>query len=156
MDFNSIGFGKEASSFEDQCWISHSVGGNTSRQVVRHVLSGKSHGVFQGRVNIAQDSQKAHSEQLHQTLLLDSESVVDSEPQLWISADDVVATHGASVGSLSEEQIFYLMSRGLEAKEAQLLVSSGFLTSLIPDWVESDESRRIGSSLRASMEEIFK
>lgn len=122
---------------DDTGQIDHKVGGCTSVQTYKNLLDGKSRSVFAGRIRIRQDAQKALSEQLNNNLLLSSSAEADSQPQLMIEADDVKAAHGSTVGQLNQDELFYLMSRGLSRKTAIPLLAAGFLAELI-DLVENE------------------
>lgn len=111
--------------------IDHRVGGCTTEQVYKSLLGGKSRSVFSGRIRIRPNAQKANSDQMNKNLLLSSSAEADSRPQLMIEADDVKATHGTTVGQLSADELFYLMSRGLSREKAVPLLAAGFLADLV-------------------------
>ena len=92
--------------------VGHIAPGCTSRQTVKNVLAGRSHGVFQGKIEVARDAQKTDGYQMNQALLLSPYAEINSKPELEIFADDVKCSHGATVGELDAEQMFYLRSRG--------------------------------------------
>ena len=98
-----------------------------SRQTVKNVLSGRSRGVFQGRIEVARVAQKTDGYQMNQALLLSAEAEIDCKPQLEIYADDVKCSHGATIGELDAEQMFYLRSRGVPAAEAKAILVRAFL-----------------------------
>src|SRR6185437_10386923 len=99
--------------------VGHAAPNCTSRQTVKNVLAGRSRGVFQGRIEVARDAQKTDGYQMNQALLLSPEAEIDSKPELEIFADDVKCSHGATVGELDAEQLFYLRSRGVPESEAR-------------------------------------
>lgn len=111
--------------------IDHEVGACTSYQIYKGLLKDHSRAVFNGKVLIRKDSQKAFSEQSNKNLLLSNEAEVDSKPQLEIYADDVQARHGSTVGQLDPEQLFYLNSRGISSSKALPMLSYGFLSDVI-------------------------
>ena len=98
----------------------------TSRESFRGVLDDQSRGVFSGRIVVHQDAQKTNAEQTNTSLLLSDEAEVASKPQLEILADDVKCTHGATIGQISEEAVFYLRSRGLSQEAARNLLVHAF------------------------------
>lgn len=106
--------------------IHHQTGLNQSVQNHRTIAAHESESIFRGRVRIEQDAQKANSEQLCKNLLLTSKAHAVSIPQLEIYADDVKATHGATMGELNQEEIFYFLSRGINALEASHMMATGF------------------------------
>lgn len=104
-----------------------------SEQHYKGILDGKAHAVFNGKIIIREGSQKVNSRQLNNNLLLTSQAEVDTKPQLEIYADDVKATHGATVGQLSREEIFYIRSRGIDVNSAAQLVLHGFADEILSE-----------------------
>lgn len=98
----------------------------TSRQEVKGILADRAHGVFHGRIVVRPDAQKTDAKQTNMNLLLSEAARIDTKPQLEIYADDVKCTHGATIGQISEEAVFYLRSRGLSAAAARGLLLSAF------------------------------
>ncbi len=111
--------------------IEHSKGANQSLQKYKSILSDSSQCVFRGRVRIEPDAQKADSSQLNNNLLLSRKAQAHSIPQLEIYADDVKAGHGATVGQLSAEEIFYFLSRGINQYQATQMLALGFVLELV-------------------------
>jgi Fe-S cluster assembly protein SufD len=99
--------------------IDHAVPHCTSHELYKGLLDGKARAVFNGRIIVRLDAQKTDSKQTNRALLLSDEATINSNPQLEIFADDVKCTHGAAVGQLDEEAMFYLRARGLNAKDAR-------------------------------------
>ena len=94
-----------------------------SRQFYNGILGGHAHGVFHGRIIVHKDAQKTDAKQTNRNLLLSDEAQIDTKPQLEIYADDVKCTHGATIGQIEENALFYLRSRGIaEAAARQLLL----------------------------------
>jgi len=120
--------------------VGHTAPGCTSRQTVKNVLDGRSRGVFQGRIEVARDAQKTDGYQMNQALLLSPEAEIDSKPELEIFADDVKCSHGATVGELDDEQLFYLRSRGVPDAEARAILVRAFLAEAL-DAVADDTIR---------------
>lgn len=116
--------------------ITHAAPDCISRQTVRNVLDGQSRGVFQGKVLVERIAQKTDGYQMNQALLLSEQAEIDAKPELEIYADDVKCSHGATVGALDEDQMFYLRSRGVPYAEARQILIHAFLEealALIPD-----------------------
>ncbi len=107
--------------------VRHDAPGCSSRQTVKNVLAGRSRGVFQGRIEVARHAQKTDGYQMNQALLLSPDAEVDTKPELEIFADDVKCSHGATVGELDAEQMFYLRSRGIPDAEARSILVRAFL-----------------------------
>jgi len=98
---------------------------------VKNVLNGRSRGVFQGRIEVARDAQKTDGYQMNQALLLSPDAEIDSKPELEIFADDVKCSHGATVGELDAEQLFYLRSRGVPEDSARAILVRAFLAEAV-------------------------
>ena len=111
--------------------VAHEAPGCASRQTVKNVLAGHSRGVFQGKIEVARIAQKTDGYQMNQALLLSPDAEIDCKPQLEIYADDVKCSHGATVGELDAEQIFYLVSRGIPLAEARAMLVRAFLSEAL-------------------------
>lgn len=112
-------------------FIHHAAPDCTSRQTVRTVLSDASQGVFQGKILVDQIAQKTDGYQMNQALLLSEKAQINSKPELEIYADDVKCSHGATVGALDEEQLFYLRSRGVPDEKARAILINAFLREAV-------------------------
>jgi len=102
-----------------------------SHEYYNGILAGRSRGVFHGRILVRQAAQKTDAKQTNKNLLLSDEATVDTKPQLEIYADDVKCTHGATVGQLNDESIFYLRSRGIGAERARRMLIHAFAGEII-------------------------
>jgi Fe-S cluster assembly protein SufD len=107
--------------------VKHDAPSCISRQTVKNVLAGRSQGVFQGRIEVARAAQKTDGYQMNQALLLSPDAEIDTKPELEIFADDVKCSHGATVGELDADQLFYLRSRGIPDAEARSMLVHAFL-----------------------------
>ncbi len=107
-------------------FIYHKVARTTSNQLVKNILDDKSRGVFTGKILIEREAIEVDSAQLSRALLLSKKAQMNARPQLEIYADDVKASHGATIGQLSEEELFYLQSRGLTSEKARQMLCHGF------------------------------
>lgn len=107
--------------------VDHRVPNCTSNQLYKGILNGQSHTVFNGKIFVRQIAQQTNSYQLNKNLILGTDCRVDTKPQLEIFADDVKCTHGATIGQLNEEEIFYLQSRAIPKKSAVKLLARGFV-----------------------------
>lgn len=123
-----------------------------SIQDYKGILKGKSRAVFNGKVIVAKDAQQSLAEQQNKNLLLSAKAEIDSKPQLEIFADDVTCTHGATVGQLDEEALFYLATRGINREEASRYMIHAFAADnlkrvCIPelaDWMKTLLNRQLG------------
>ena len=111
--------------------INHLVENTKSYQLVKSVLENKSRSVYQGKIYVDSKAQKTDGYQLSKAILVDETTEFNAKPELEIYADDVKCSHGSASGSLDENSIFYLMSRGLSYKEARELLVNGFLVEVI-------------------------
>jgi Fe-S cluster assembly protein SufD len=127
--------------------IDHRMPHGTSREYYRGVLDGTAHGVFNGRVIVHPGAQKTNAFQANHNLLLSTDAEIDTKPQLEIFADDVKCNHGATVGQLDLNQLFYLRSRGIDEAVARNLLVRAFAHDVI-------ERIRV-ASLRTRLEQIL-
>jgi Fe-S cluster assembly protein SufD len=103
----------------------------TSHELYKSILDGASRGVFNGKIFVRKDAQKTDAKQTNKTLLLSDDATIDTKPQLEIFADDVKCTHGATIGQLDEEQVFYLRSRGIGEQDARDILTYAFAGDVI-------------------------
>ena len=106
--------------------LDHAMPHCTSHELYKGILAGKARAVFNGRIIVRIDAQKTDAKQTNRALLLSDEATINSNPQLEIFADDVKCTHGAAVGQLDEEAMFYLQARGLTRIEARDMLLHAF------------------------------
>ena len=97
-----------------------------SRQFYNGIMDGRSHGVFHGRIVVHKGAQKTDAKQTNRNLLLSEDAQIDTKPQLEIYADDVKCTHGATIGQIDENAIFYLRSRGISEEAARAILLFAF------------------------------
>jgi Fe-S cluster assembly protein SufD len=107
--------------------LDHAAPDCASRQTYKTVLAGRSRGVFQGKILVRRPAQKTDGYQMNQALLLSEEAEIDSKPQLEIYADDVKCSHGATVGALDPDSLFYLRARGIPEAQAKAMLVEAFL-----------------------------
>jgi Fe-S cluster assembly protein SufD len=120
--------------------VGHDAPATVSRQTVKNVLTDRARGVFQGKIEVSRVAQKTDGYQMNQALLLSPDAEIDSKPQLEIYADDVKCSHGATVGELDAEHVFYLRSRGIPEAEARSILVRAFLNEAL-DPIAHDEAR---------------
>jgi len=128
---NGAQLGDGARHVDTTTVITHAAPDCASRQTFKSVLAGRSKAVFQGKIHVHQVAQKTDGYQMNQALLLSPEAEIDAKPQLEIYADDVKCSHGATVGELDADQLFYLRSRGLPLPEARALLIEAFLADAL-------------------------
>jgi Fe-S cluster assembly protein SufD len=131
---------KDQSHCDTSTVIDHAVPHCTSRQTYKQVLDGASRGVFQGKIWVREHAQKTDGFQLNQALLLSPDAEVNGKPELEIYADDVKCSHGATVGQLDQNALFYLRSRGIPLAEARTMLVEAFIGSAL-DLIEHETIR---------------
>jgi len=122
--------------------VAHDAPGCASRQTIKNVLSDHARGVFQGRIEVARVAQKTDGYQMNQALLLSPHAEINCKPQLEIYADDVKCSHGATVGELDADQLFYLRSRGVPEAEARAILVRSFLSEAM-DPIQHEGARAL-------------
>ncbi|MEJ2322252.1 MAG: Fe-S cluster assembly protein SufD [Gammaproteobacteria bacterium] len=125
--------------------VLHEVPGCTSREHYKGLLNGNGRVVFDGRILVAKDAQKTSAALNNENLMLSRSAEVDTKPQLEILADDVKCSHGATVGELDQEMLFYLRSRGIPRQDAERMLCAGFADEVIgkiPDTPLRERVRR--------------
>ena len=157
---NGLFIGRNRQHMDNYMKVEHASPHCGSRQFYNGILDDHARGVFHGRIIVHKDAQKTDAKQTNRNLLLSDNAQIDTKPQLEIYADDVKCTHGATIGQISEEALFYMRSRGLEEKAARALLLFAFaseslermkagpvreyLEKLVPQWLPTgvrDEHR---------------
>ena len=133
LGLSSIYLGKNNQHHDMTTRVAHEVANCNSRQIIRGVLDDKARGVFQGQVRVAPYAQKTDGQQMSRALLLSRDAEADAKPELEIFADDVVCSHGATVGELDETHLFYLRSRGIDEAEARAMLIDAFLIEAVAE-----------------------
>jgi Fe-S cluster assembly protein SufD len=111
--------------------VDHAKARCESHEYYHGILSGRAHGVFNGKIFVRQDAQKTNAKQTNRNLVLSENAVIDTKPQLEIFADDVKCTHGATVGQMNDEALFYLRSRGISAVGARQMLIRAFASDVV-------------------------
>ena len=125
---------------DNTTFIEHAAPGSRSREVYKGVLAGASRGVFQGKILVQPIAQKTDGYQMNRAMLLSDKAEINAKPELEIYADDVRCSHGATVGELDEEQLFYLRARGLDRAAARRLLVAAYIDDAI-DEIQSEAVR---------------
>jgi Fe-S cluster assembly protein SufD len=111
--------------------IDHAQPNCASHELYKGILNQQAHGVFNGKIFVRKDAQKTDAKQTNKVLLLSNDATIDTKPQLEIFADDVKCTHGATVGQLDANQMFYLRSRGIPVDQARRLLTFAFANDIV-------------------------
>ena len=117
--------------------IDHAMPHCPSHELYKGILSGRARAVFNGKIIVRQDAQKTNAKQTNKALLLTDDAQVNTKPQLEIFADDVKCTHGAAIGQLDEDAMFYMQARGIAAADARNLLIHAFAGEVL-DGVKED------------------
>jgi Fe-S cluster assembly protein SufD len=133
FDLKGVQLTREADKLDQQVVVEHLGQHGRSRQRIHGIASGKSQLSFNGRIHIHPGAQHTDAQLTNRNLQLDSAARVNTKPELEIYADDVQCAHGATVGQLDAEQLFYLRSRGIPEATARALLMQGFLMDCLPD-----------------------
>ena len=129
---------KENQQHEIRTTINHLVENTKSYQLIKGILGRLSKAVYQGKIFVNSKAQKTDGYQLSKAILLDETSEFNAKPELEIYADDVKCSHGSASGSLNENSIFYLMSRGLNYQQSKELLINGFLLDVVEKITDSE------------------
>ncbi|HZP06503.1 MAG TPA: Fe-S cluster assembly protein SufD [Terracidiphilus sp.] len=134
---NGLFIGSGRQHLDNYMLVEHASPHCASRQFYNGVLDERAHGVFHGRIIVHKDAQKTDAKQTNRNLLLTDDALIDTKPQLEIYADDVKCTHGATIGQIDDNALFYLRSRGIHEAEARRLLLEAFagecLDRIVPD-----------------------
>lgn len=131
VQLNGLHMTRDRQHVDNQITVEHRAAHCTSQQYYKGVLADHSRGVFAGRILVQVGAQKTDAQQTNHTLLLSKEADANSKPQLEIYADDVKCSHGATVGHLDDEAMFYLRSRGMGKQEARAALIQAFARDVI-------------------------
>ena len=123
---NGLFMGAGKQHMDNYMKVEHQAAHCSSRQFYNGILDEQARGVFHGRIIVHKGAQKTDAKQTNRNLLLSDEAQIDTKPQLEIYADDVKCTHGATIGQIEENALFYLRSRGLPESEARRLLLFAF------------------------------
>lgn len=154
LDGVYLGYGDH--HIDNSTAIRHLVGSTKSDQLYKGILNGRARAVFNGRLNILQDAQKSDAAQLNQTLVLSDFAEMDTKPQLEVDADDVKAAHGASVGRMSEDEMFYLQSRAISKEVAAQMLAKSFIGEVVERLSSGFLKEAVGSLLTKGLENTLK
>ncbi len=139
-DLNGLYYGKNSSLLDNHVLIDHIAPNCNSNQLYKGILDDESTGVFNGKIFVKQAAQKTNAFQSSKAILLSKEASINSKPQLEIFADDVKCSHGAAIGQLEGNEVFYLLARGIEEKEAKAMLTFAFANQLL-DKISNEEIR---------------
>ncbi|RTY81733.1 Fe-S cluster assembly protein SufD [Flavobacterium sp. LS1P28] len=129
-NFYGLYVGINKQHIDNQTFIDHAYPNCNSNELYKGILADKAKGVFNGKIIVRPDAQKTNAFQKNHSLVLSKTASMNSKPQLEIFADDVKCSHGATIGQLNKEALYYMRSRGLSEKEAISVLKQAFLTEI--------------------------
>jgi Fe-S cluster assembly protein SufD len=128
---NGLYVGRDSQLVDHHTAIFHNKPNCNSHEYYHGILDDRSHGVFNGKIFVRPEAQKTDAKQTNRNLLLSDDASVDTKPQLEIFADDVKCTHGATIGQLDPESIFYLRARGIGLDTARKMLLHAFASEIV-------------------------
>jgi Fe-S cluster assembly protein SufD len=151
---NGLFIGNGRQHLDNYMLVEHAKPHCGSRQFYNGILDGQSHGVFHGRIVVHKDAQKTDAKQTNRNLLLSGQAQIDTKPQLEIYADDVKCTHGATIGQMEENALFYLRSRGIDEVSARRLLLMAFASECLDRMQEGPARTHVDSLIHAHLATI--
>jgi len=145
---NGLFLGTGSEHIDNYMLVEHASPHSSSRQFYNGILDGHAHGVFHGRIIVHKDAQKTDAKQTNRNLLLSDDAQIDTKPQLEIHADDVKCTHGATIGQIDEDALFYLRSRGMDEESARKLLLLAFAEECMGRMQEGAARRHLEGLVR--------
>jgi Fe-S cluster assembly protein SufD len=143
---NGLFIGNGRQHLDNYMYVEHASPHCGSRQFYNGILDGHAHGVFHGRIIVHKNAQKTDAKQTNRNLLLSDDAQIDTKPQLEIYADDVKCTHGATIGQIEDEALFYLRSRGIDEASARKLLLQAFASECL-DRMKEQPAREFAEKL---------
>lgn len=128
---NGISFTDKKQHVDNFTMIEHAMPNCLSNQIYKNILDDESTGAFAGRIHVARDAQQMNAFQRNNNVLLSDKARMQTKPQLIIDADDVKCSHGATVGQINEEALFFLRARGIGEKEARMMLMNAFAREVV-------------------------
>jgi Fe-S cluster assembly protein SufD len=134
--------------------VTHARPDATSGQTIRSILAGRATGSYLGSINVARDAQRTDAFQSVKAMLLDRTATANAKPELEIYADDVKCAHGATVGELDRQALFYMASRGMDPATAKTLLLKAFVAGVFDDVADEGVKERLEAAALAKLETL--
>jgi Fe-S cluster assembly protein SufD len=151
---NGLFIGNGRQHLDNYMLVEHASPHCASRQFYNGILDDRAHGVFHGRIIVHKDAQKTDAKQTNRNLLLSDDSQIDTKPQLEIYADDVKCTHGATIGQIEENALFYLRSRGIDEISARKILLLAFANECLDRMAPSVARNHVETLIHAHLQQI--
>ena len=152
---NGLFFAAGTRHVDNHTMLDHAKPHCQSRELYKGILAGRGVGVFNGKIVVRKDAQKTNAVQSSRNLLLSGEAVVNTKPQLEIFADDVRCTHGATVGQIDQEALFYMQSRGIPAGAARQLLIHAFAGEVLDLMKWQPAREKLAAALHKILSEVL-
>ena len=152
---NGLFFAAGTRHVDNHTLLDHAKPHCQSRELYKGILAGRGVGVFNGKIVVRKDAQKTNAIQSSRNLLLSGEAVVNTKPQLEIFADDVRCTHGATVGQIDQEALFYMQSRGIPAGAARQLLIHAFAGEVLDLMKWQPAREKLAAVLHGILSEVL-
>ena len=154
--FNLVGlyFGRQKHHKDITTSVNHLAEHTSSKQIVRGILDDSAVGVYQGGIKVSNDAQKTDGKQMSRALLLSKLAESNSKPELEIFADDVSCSHGATIGELNKDQLFYLLSRGLPFLEARQILIRAYLNEILEEIYDEDLIKQLNKAINMWLKQL--
>ncbi len=146
---SGVALGRGRQHMDTTITVDHLATDGRSSQHFRTVLAEAAHGVFQGRITVHQDAQRTDAHQLNKNLLLSDDAAMDTKPELEINADDVKCSHGATVGAIDADALFYLRARGIDESLARRFLIESFVAEAVEDLDDAAIADHVGRAVAA-------
>lgn len=155
FSLGAVQLGSEQQTVEIVTTVRHIEPDATSRQTVRSIVAKRATASYLGKVAVARNAQKTDSVQSVKAMLLDRTATANAKPELEIYADDVKCAHGATVGELDKQALFYLASRGLPPAQAKALMLQAFIAGAFAKIADDAERERVEAAAIAALEKLL-
>jgi Fe-S cluster assembly protein SufD len=150
-DLRGLFLGRGSAIVDNHTSVDHAMPHGTSRELYKGILADAARGVFRGKVLVRPDAQKTDATQSNPNILLGARAEIDTKPQLEIYADDVKCAHGATVGQLDPEALFYLQSRGIGQSEGRAMLTRAFASEITPALPDADLAQQLDHAIAEAL-----
>jgi Fe-S cluster assembly protein SufD len=150
-DLNALYMGSGQQRYDLRTRVRHDAAGCETRELYKGIMDDASRGIFDGLIYVAKDSQQTNAHQTNRNLLLSDDAVVNSIPRLEIYADDVKCSHGSTTGQLSDDQLFYLQTRGFSPEEARTYLAWAFASEVVESIPVESLRKELSAELTRSL-----
>jgi Fe-S cluster assembly protein SufD len=150
-EFRGLALARDTQHCDTRVALDHRAANSVSRQTYRAIAAGRSRSVFNGKVTVAEDAQHIDARQRNDNLLLSPTAEIDTKPELEIYADQVICSHGATIGELSDEHLFYLRARGIDIESARDILTSAFAEVILAAFELAEFRQHARDAVAAAM-----